>query len=294
MFGELVNLETTYLGMLAFSGAATNMRRIVAAAGPVPVTDMAARHYPFEIIEQTAYAAAVGGAVGTSTRAGYRYVQKWLGIRHGDMIRVGDVMLLSMCAATIIPAVRKKIPVRVLNSYKPDQEGTIITDEAPPCENPVKAIAFKSGITVVNVASTRMLMAHGFLRRIFEVFDRYQTPVDMVATSEVSVSLTIDDLKAVRSEVPGIRVASPMVELHDLHCHRVVTQYVVLQIRYIDETVRQERLRFVFHLQLCAAVAAKTGIDNGCTGGRRARDKPAPRRMVLCSGTKSDRSHVVL
>jgi aspartate kinase len=95
--------------------------------------------------------------------------------------------------ATIIPAVRKRIPVHVLNSYKPEQEGTLITDEAPPCENPVKAIAYKSGITVVNVTSTRMLMAHGFLKKIFEIFDHYQVPVDVVSTSEVSVSLTVDD-----------------------------------------------------------------------------------------------------
>jgi aspartate kinase len=95
--------------------------------------------------------------------------------------------------ATIIPAVRKKIPVHVLNSYKPDQEGTLITDEAPPCENPVKAIAYKRGITVVNIASTRMLMAHGFLKKIFEIFDYYKAPVDVVSTSEVSVSLTVDE-----------------------------------------------------------------------------------------------------
>jgi len=95
--------------------------------------------------------------------------------------------------ATIIPAVRKKIPVHVLNSYKPDQDGTLITDEAPPCENPIKAIACKSGITVVNVASTRMLMAHGFLRKIFEIFDHHKVPVDVVSTSEVSVSLTVDE-----------------------------------------------------------------------------------------------------
>ena len=60
LFGELVNLETTYLGMLAFSGAATQIAEIVHAADGVPVIDMAARHYPFEIIEQTAYAAAIG------------------------------------------------------------------------------------------------------------------------------------------------------------------------------------------------------------------------------------------
>jgi aspartate kinase len=95
--------------------------------------------------------------------------------------------------ATIIPAVRKKIPVHVLNSYKPDQDGTLITDEAPRCENPVKAIAYKSGITVVNITSTRMLMAYGFLKKIFEIFEHYKVPVDVVATSEVSVSLTVDE-----------------------------------------------------------------------------------------------------
>jgi aspartate kinase len=98
--------------------------------------------------------------------------------------------------ATLIPAVRKKIPVYVLNSYKPDQEGTLITDEAPSCENPVKAIAYKSGITVVNVASTRMLMTYGFLKRIFDTFEHFKVPVDVVATSEVSVSLTVDETSA--------------------------------------------------------------------------------------------------
>jgi aspartate kinase len=95
--------------------------------------------------------------------------------------------------ATILPAVAKKIPVHVLNSYKPDSEGTLITDEAPATENPVKAIAYKKGITIVNIASTRMLMAYGFLRKIFEIFDHHKTPVDVVSTSEVSVSLTLDD-----------------------------------------------------------------------------------------------------
>jgi aspartate kinase len=95
--------------------------------------------------------------------------------------------------ATILPAVQKKIPVHVLNSYRPDQEGTLITDEASPCENPVKSIAFKSGISIVNIASTRMLMAYGFLKKIFEIFDHFKVPVDVVSTSEVSVSLTLDE-----------------------------------------------------------------------------------------------------
>jgi aspartate kinase len=103
--------------------------------------------------------------------------------------------------ATILPAVRKKIPVHVLNSYKPDQEGTLITDEAPPCENPIKSIAYKKGITVVNIASTRMLMAHGFLKRIFEIFDHHKVSVDVVSTSEVSVSLTLENHVAKLEEI---------------------------------------------------------------------------------------------
>ena len=94
--------------------------------------------------------------------------------------------------ATVLPAIEKNIPVLILNSRRPSVEGTRIVGEVVCSKNPVKSIACKRGITTVNVRSLRMLMAHGFLRRIFEVFDRYKTPVDMVSTSEVSVSLTID------------------------------------------------------------------------------------------------------
>jgi aspartate kinase len=107
--------------------------------------------------------------------------------------------------ATIIPAVRKNIPVRVLNSSRPDQEGTIITNETQPSGNPVKAIAYKKGVTVVNIASTRMLMAYGFLRRIFEIFDHYKVSVDVVATSEVSVSLTVDETSSLRDIVTELK-----------------------------------------------------------------------------------------
>jgi aspartate kinase len=95
--------------------------------------------------------------------------------------------------ATVVPAIEKNIPVLILNSRRPDVPGTRIVSEAVHCGNVVKSIACKRKITLVNIHSTRMLMAHGFLRRIFEVFDRFETPVDMVATSEVSVSLTIDN-----------------------------------------------------------------------------------------------------
>lgn len=103
--------------------------------------------------------------------------------------------------ATVLPAIEKNIPVRILNSQRPQVEGTLIVQEPPASTCPIRSIACKRNITLVNIVSTRMLMAHGFLRRIFEVFDRYETPVDMLATSEVSVSLTIDNTRA----LPTIR-----------------------------------------------------------------------------------------
>jgi aspartate kinase len=110
--------------------------------------------------------------------------------------------------ATVLPAIEKDIPVRILNSRRPHVEGTLILAEPPQVTSanpsPIRSIACKRNITLVNIVSTRMLMAHGFLKRIFEVFDRYETPVDMLATSEVSVSLTIDNprsLPAIRSEI---------------------------------------------------------------------------------------------
>ncbi len=106
--------------------------------------------------------------------------------------------------ATVVPAVEKNIPVLILNSRRPEVPGTRIVADVVHCGNVVKSIACKRKITLVNIHSSRMLMAHGFLRRIFEVFDRFETPVDMVATSEVSVSLTIDNtarLPEIQSEL---------------------------------------------------------------------------------------------
>ncbi len=95
--------------------------------------------------------------------------------------------------ATVIPAIERNIPVMILNSRRPEVPGTRIVAEAVPCRNAVKSIACKKNITIVNIHSSRMFMAHGFLRRIFEIFDRFETPVDMISTSEVSVSLTVDN-----------------------------------------------------------------------------------------------------
>ena len=96
--------------------------------------------------------------------------------------------------ATILPAVAQNIPVRILNSRRPnDSSGTLITRERPTSDRPVTAVASKKGVTVVDITSTRMLMAHGFLARIFMAFEEHRTAVDVVTTSEVSVSVTVDD-----------------------------------------------------------------------------------------------------
>jgi aspartate kinase len=99
--------------------------------------------------------------------------------------------------ATVLPAVQKNIPVYVLNSRNPDCEGTRITARAPQCRNTFKALAVKKRITIVNVAAPRRLLMHGFLKSIFEAFDRHRVPVDVVSTSEVSVSLTTDSNESI-------------------------------------------------------------------------------------------------
>jgi aspartate kinase len=94
--------------------------------------------------------------------------------------------------ATILPAVKKNIPVLVLNSRNPSNEGTRIISIAPHCRSPFKSIAVKRKLSIIDVVASRMLMTHGYLSEIFAIFDKHQCPVDMVSTSEVSVSLTVD------------------------------------------------------------------------------------------------------
>ncbi|HVW97434.1 MAG TPA: aspartate kinase [Mucilaginibacter sp.] len=92
---------------------------------------------------------------------------------------------------SVFPAQKYKIPVRLLNTMQPDAPGTLISDISS--KDGIKSIAAKDNITAIKIQSSRMLLAYGFLRRIFEVFERYKTSIDMITTSEVAVSLTIDD-----------------------------------------------------------------------------------------------------
>jgi aspartate kinase len=104
---------------------------------------------------------------------------------------------------TIAPAVMRGIPVWVLNSRRPEGSGTLITFDSP--RRAVTAIAGKSGVTLLKVRSPRMLLTEGFMRRLFEVFENHHTSVDVVATSEVSVSVTIDDASRLEALVVDLR-----------------------------------------------------------------------------------------
>ena len=93
---------------------------------------------------------------------------------------------------SVFPAQKYKIPVRLLNTMDPKAPGTLITNSSE--KDRIKSIAAKDGITAIKIQSSRMLLAYGFLRRVFEVFERYRTSIDMITTSEVAVSITIDDV----------------------------------------------------------------------------------------------------
>src|SRR5256885_6969858 len=130
--------------------------------------------------------------------------------------------------ATILPAVSKNIPVRILNSRQPANPGTLITAEARR-DGPLAALACKRDVTVIDITSTRMFMAHGFLRRLFEVFERFKTAVDVVTTSEVSVSVTVDDTRKLDDIVAALR------EFADVTCESKMAIVSVVGDRLHDE-----------------------------------------------------------
>lgn len=171
------------------------------------------------------YSAAIIGAL-----LGAEEIEIWTdvdGILTTDPKMVTDARLLEMVTfqeaselayfgakvlhpSTIWPAVEKNIPVHVYNTMRPESPGThIVARETKQSKaGGIKSIAYKKGITIINIYSTRMLLAHGFLKSIFEIFDRLETSVDLVATSEVSVSLTIDDAQHLEKIVSELKTFS--------------------------------------------------------------------------------------
>jgi aspartate kinase len=125
---------------------------------------------------------------------------------------------------TLLPAMDRAIPVRVLNTAQPDDPGSLITPAAGPADSSwrVKSIACKKDVTAVTIVSTRMLLAHGFLARVFEVFGRHHIVVDLVTTSEVSISVTIDDPSRLESAIADLEGIGQVEIKHGLAVVAVV------------------------------------------------------------------------
>ncbi len=119
---------------------------------------------------------------------------------------------------TIQPAVEQDIPVRICNARSPDAPGTVVCRETNVSPQALKAIAHKTGVTLVQITSARMLGAHGFLHAIFEIFNRHRTVIDIVTTSEVSVSLSVDDTRA----LPAITAELSRLGAVDIEKNRAI------------------------------------------------------------------------
>lgn len=112
------------------------------------------------------------------------------------------------------PAKYANIPVRLLNTMEPSAPGTLISNETE--KGKIKAVAAKDNITAIKIKSSRMLLAHGFLRKVFEIFESYQTPIDMVCTSEVGVSMSIDNTKHLNEIVNDLKKYGTVTVDHDM------------------------------------------------------------------------------
>ena len=135
-----------------------------------------------------------------------RIVDKTTAVRHlhfeeaAELGYFGAKILHPTC---IQPAKFANIPVKLLNTMQPDAPGTTINNEADP--GTIKAVAAKENITAIKIKSSRMLLAHGFLRKVFEIFESYQTSIDMICTSEVGVSMSIDNTKHLNEIVHDLK-----------------------------------------------------------------------------------------
>ncbi len=137
-----------------------------------------------------------------------RYVENTKPVSHlhfeeaAELAYFGAKILHPAC---VLPAKLNNIPVRLLNTMQPDAPGTIIDNQFNSTQKVIKAVAAKDNITAIKIKSGRMLLAYGFLHKIFETFETYKVPIDMIATSEVGVSVTIDDDRNLKSIVDELK-----------------------------------------------------------------------------------------
>lgn len=135
--------------------------------------------------------------------------------------------------ASIWPAQQYNIPVKLLNTMQPDAKGTTITELAGSVG--VKAVAAKDNITAIRIKSSRMLLAYGFLRKIFEVFEKYRTPIDMVTTSEVAVSLTIDNVTSLKEIIKELEPFGTV----EIDSNQIIISVVGNQISETSDMVKK-------------------------------------------------------
>ena len=146
-----------------------------------------------------------------------RIVDKTSPVRHlhfeeaAELAYFGAKILHPTC---IQPAKYANIPVRLLNTMDPKAEGTMISNETE--KGKIKAVAAKENITAIKIKSSRMLLAHGFLRKVFEIFEKYQTSIDMICTTEVGVSVSIDNTKHLNEILDELRKYGTVTVDHNM------------------------------------------------------------------------------
>ncbi len=137
-----------------------------------------------------------------------RFVEKTSPVGHlhfeeaAELAYFGAKILHPAC---VLPAKLNNIPVRLLNTMQPDAPGTLIDNSYKPTRQGIKAVAAKDNITAIRIKSGRMLLAYGFLHKVFEIFETYRTPIDMIATSEVGVSVTIDSDRNLQAIIDDLK-----------------------------------------------------------------------------------------
>lgn len=148
--------------------------------------------------------------------------------------------------SSILPAKQYNVPVQLKNTMEPTAYGTMISQEEKSRE--VKAIAAKDGITAIKIKSTRMLLAYGFLSSIFEIFEKYRTPIDMITTSEVAVSLTIDNDTHLSSIVEELKVLGEVIVDRDQSIICIVGNDIVKEkgiVKKIFDALEEIPLRMI-------------------------------------------------
>ncbi len=161
-----------------------------------------------------------------------RIVKKTMPVHYLSFVEAAELAYFGakiLHPTCILPAQQANIPVRLLNTLKPESKGTCISDDAnqlQPLKGKIKAIAAKDNITVIRIRSSRMLLAYGFLSALFDIFKKYKTSIDMITTSEITISLTIDNTKNLKTIVKELEDLGEVEVTHNRTIICIVGQQI--------------------------------------------------------------------